>query len=170
MEATDHRFRVELACLVGVDGAVFLHDIYFWVCRNRSRGKNRFEGRYWTYNSAAAFCQVHPYWTPRQMERIIRTCREKGLLLVGCFNRDPRDRTRWYTLSDRALELLGDGAPEGELRFTHGGDTSHQTGRALPDNKPDHKPDHKPGHRKKPRPERGRVQVIDGEEVLIYDG
>ena len=31
---------------------------------------------------------------------------EKGYLLVGNYNKDPRDKTKWYTINDKKLEEL----------------------------------------------------------------
>lgn len=104
----DHHFRVDIAEKYGVDIAVFLHDVFYWVHHNWANQKHFYDGRYWTYNTMAAFCEVHPYWSRRQIERIIATCKAEDLLLVGCFNKDSRDRTSWYTLSDKALAYFCD--------------------------------------------------------------
>ena len=52
----DHHFNPVLAQTYGVDAAVFLHNIYFWLKHNKAYEKNFYEGRYWTFNSLAAFC------------------------------------------------------------------------------------------------------------------
>lgn len=162
MEYVDHHFRVDLAQKFGIDAAVFLHDVYFWVSYNKSNQKNYRDGRYWTYNKMTAFCERHPYWSRRQIERIIASCKEHGLLLIGCYNTDTRDRTKWYSLSDKAMrffcddasygggemlapkasedarneppDLADSNAPNGEMESTEYGNGIHQTVTALPDN------------------------------------
>lgn len=163
MDYIDHHFRVDLAQKFGIDTAVFLHDVYYWVKHNKLNQKNFFEGRYWTYNTMTAFCENHPYWSRRQIERIITSCKDNGLLLVGCFNKDARDRTKWYTLTDKAMRFFCDDvpavppdipppeapppdpqspdladciSPNGEMQITEPGNTFHQTVTALPDNIP----------------------------------
>ena len=146
----DHSFHPALAREYGTDAAIFLQNIWFWVRHNRAHEQNFHEGRYWTYNSVTAFCKVHPYWSRRQIERIIGRCRREGLLLSGCFNQDRRDRTCWYTLSDKALALL-EGGPQTEAcgsqnseAHTAGpGNPGRETVEPLPDEKPDGKPDKK---------------------------
>lgn len=141
MDYVDHHFRAELAQHYGVDAAIFLHNIFYWVKYNRANKKNLHNGRYWMYNSMAAFCDSHPYWSRRQIERIIRTCKDTGLLLVDCFNQDGRDRTSWYTLSDEAMRYFCDDtakmveciSPNGDMQITEQGCAHHQTVTPLPD-------------------------------------
>ena len=148
----DHHFNPVLAQEYGIDVAVFLHNIYFWLKYNKAYEKNYYEGRYWTFNSLAAFSEAHPYWSRRQIERIIATCKENGLLLKGCFNQDKRDRTSWYSLSDKALVYFTDSttemadciSPNGEMHDTERGQAFHQTGTPLPDINPDNSQTDKP--------------------------
>lgn len=140
----DHHFNPVLAQEYGIDAAVFLHNIYFWLKHNKAYQKNFYEGRYWTFNSLAAFCEAHPYWSRRQIERIVSACKKSGLLLTGCFNQDKRDRTSWYSLSDKALDYFVEMktetsdciSPNGEMHGTERGQSFHQTGTPLPDINP----------------------------------
>lgn len=140
----DHHFNPKLAQDHGVDIAIFLNNLYHWVEYNRAYKKNFFEGRYWTFNSIAAFCEVHPYWSKRQIERIIAACKSAGLILSGCFNKDRRDRTAWYTLSDEAMVYFMNEttkvedciSPNGEMQVTETGHTFPQTVTTIPINKP----------------------------------
>ncbi len=137
----DHTFNPVLARDYGTDVAIFLQNIWFWVKRNKAYDKNFFEGRYWTFNSLSAFTEVHIYWSRRQIERIVCTCKKEGLLLAGCFNQDRRDRACWYTLSDKALAYLADDAgktaecisPNSDMHVTKPGQSFHQTVTPLPD-------------------------------------
>ena len=148
MGRPDHYFNPSLAEAYGVDVAVFLHNIFHWVEYNEAHKKNFYEGRYWTYNSISAFCEVHPYWSKRQIERIATTCKKNGLLLTGCFNEDRRDRTMWYTLSDLAMRFFSDNSSpktddcisrNGEMQSPEPCQSFPQTVAPLPINKPDNK-------------------------------
>lgn len=151
----DHSFNPVIAEKYGTDAAIFLQNIWFWIKRNKAYKQNFFEGKYWTFNSMDAFREVHPYWSRRQIERIIGTCRKEGLLLSGCFNEDRRDRTCWYTLSEKILAFFdgetglpkageepeSDGnvttdsaaciSPNGEMHFTERGSACHQTVKSI---------------------------------------
>lgn len=162
MGMPDHHFNPKVAKDYGVDIAIFLHNLYHWVEYNRAYQKNFFEGRYWTFNSIAAFCEVHPYWSKRQIERIISTCKSEGLILSGCFNKDKRDRTAWYTLSDAAMAYFEETpkteeciSPNGEMHTTERGHTFPQTVTTIPINKPDNKQQDPPK-----APQGGRARTV----------
>ena len=101
----EFHFNAELAKQYGVDGAIFLHCMAFWVAKNRANGRHYHEGRYWTYNTLEALSKLFPFWSRRQLERIINGLKEAGALLAGNFSEDRTDRTRWYALADCILEV-----------------------------------------------------------------
>lgn len=109
-----HSFKVELATMrlengnaVGVENAIFLQDIAYWCDYNRSSNANFKDGRYWMFSTVNGFEKRHPYWTKKQLRRIISSCENAGLLISGSYNKDKRDRTKWYTVSDIVLVVLG---------------------------------------------------------------
>lgn len=105
MKFTDHYFRIEIATRFGVDVAIFVNDIYHWCDKNQNNQACFHKGRYWTFNKMSAFCERHPYWSRRQVERIIAASKDAGLILVDRFNKDPMVRTNWYAVSDFALSF-----------------------------------------------------------------
>ena len=74
----EFHFNAELAKQYGVDGAIFLHCMAFWVAKNRANGRHYHEGRYWTYNTLEALSKLFPFWSRRQLERIINGLRRPG--------------------------------------------------------------------------------------------
>lgn len=102
---TEYHFNAELAKRYGVNGAIFLHAMAFWVAKNQANGRHFHEGRTWTYNTLDALTRLFPFWSRRQVERITAKLREEGALLTGNFNEDKTDRTMWYALSDSVLEI-----------------------------------------------------------------
>ena len=49
-----HHFTVGVAREYGLNEAVILQNIYYWVDKNATNRRHLHDGRYWTYNSAAA--------------------------------------------------------------------------------------------------------------------
>lgn len=90
----------------GLDTAVFLDTIAYWIKTNASnkQPRNFREGRYWTYNTLDALHTMFPGWSRDTIRGIIRKCVKNGLLIVGNFNKQKYDRTCWYTLTDTGLE------------------------------------------------------------------
>lgn len=127
----EYHFNAALAREYGVDGAVFLHAIAFWVEKNAANRRHLHEGRYWTYNTRKALSDLFPFWTKRQLERITNRLREAGALLTGSFSEDKTDRTIWYALSDHVLDVYGLTAPtispNGEMHFPEPCNPFHRT-------------------------------------------
>ena len=148
---TEYHFNADLAQRHGVNGAIFLHAMAFWVAKNQANGRHFHEGRTWTYNTLDALTKLFPFWTRRQVERIVAKLKDEGALLTGNFSQDKTDRTVWYALTDPVLEAYGlfvcptspDGdmgdsddkkpplpiSPDGEMDFTKQGQPFHQTGK-----------------------------------------
>ena len=96
----NHSFDVDMAVAHGVHAAVLHQTIAFWVLKNKANGKHLHDGRHWTYNSAKAFTELFPYLSADQIQRNLKKLEEAGLVVVGCFNTSPYDRTRWYSTAE----------------------------------------------------------------------
>lgn len=124
----------------GLEEAIFMDAIVHWYRVNRADDRNFHDGRWWTYNTVKAFEQTFPWWSAKQIRRIIASCKEKGALLTCNHNKDSRDRTIWYSPSDEILTLYGDDIPDkcicpnGQMEVPERADTIAQTGEALPCN------------------------------------
>ena len=101
----DLAFNVTLAKAYGVDGAILLHHLAFWVYRNEVNKKNYHEGEYWTYNSHKAYTELFPMWNAAKVKRILRKLEEQGAIKVGNFNKAKFDRTNWYTITDNVRKV-----------------------------------------------------------------
>lgn len=127
---TEYHFNAELAQRHGVNGAIFLHAMAFWVAKNQANGRHFHEGRTWTYNTLDALAKLFPFWTRRQVERIVAKLKEDGVLLTGNFSPDKTDRTVWYALADSVLEVYGllalSISPNSEMHFTESVQPFHQ--------------------------------------------
>ena len=144
--------RMDLAQQHGADIAIFLHNLVFWVEKNMSNGVNYYDGRCWSYNTMDAFAELYPLWSRDQIKRMISKCREKGLILVGEYNKDRRDRTKWYSPSDEILALYGI-VCKGRNRQMQGAETPHTDGEiatALPEGIPDRNTPYSPTEKGKP--------------------
>lgn len=96
----NHFFNVEWAVKYGDREAIMLSNIVYWLKENHANNRNVHEGRVWTYNSRKAFTEIFPYWTDKQIYRILQSLIEQGALLAGMFSEDKRDRTMWYSVTD----------------------------------------------------------------------
>lgn len=96
-----------LAREIGLNEALVLQQINYWIEINKRSGNNYFEGRYWTYNSIRAWHENDfDYMSIDTVKRTFSKLEKMGYLIVGNFNKDPRDKTKWYTINDEKLEEL----------------------------------------------------------------
>ena len=100
-------FNVEAARRYGVDGATLLQGMAAWISKNRANERHFHDGRWWTYNSKAALAKLFPFWTEKQLRRIVKNLTDSGALLLGSYSDGSYHNTTWYALSDDVLALLG---------------------------------------------------------------
>ena len=105
----EYSFNLEAARRYGVDGAILLQGLAVWISKNRANERHLHEGRWWTYNSQEALSRLFPFWTRRQIQRIIRNLNDEGAILLGNYSEGAQHNTTWFALSDDVLELLGAG-------------------------------------------------------------
>lgn len=116
-------FDGAVAEMYGVDGAVFISRLQFWIEKNAANDRHYHEGRYWTYNSLRAMEKLFPFWSRRQIERIVKNLKDKGVLLTANYARDSYDRTLFYALDESKLPISpfgGDLSPNGDTLSPNG--------------------------------------------------
>ena len=91
----DEQIAVEL----GVECAILLSNIQFWVKKNRANREEKHfhDGRWWTYNSAGSFAKLFPYWKERSIYNYLEKLEKTGYIMSGNYNQFKYDRTKWYT-------------------------------------------------------------------------
>jgi len=104
----EHLFDVETARKYGVNAAIVVRHLQFWVIKNKSNKKHLHDGRTWTYCSVKAFTKVFPYWSVRQMRVILDGLIEKGVILKGSYNPKGYDHTVWYAFQNEKAFVKSD--------------------------------------------------------------
>lgn len=108
----NHSFDVDTAKKYGVEAAIIIENLRFWIAKNKANGRHFYDGRWWTYNSSKAMAELFPYWSAKQIERIIAKLKEAGVLHVGHYSQNAYDRTNWYSLGEIDSPEQGDPFPE----------------------------------------------------------
>lgn len=127
-------FDGAVAEMYGVDGAVFISRLQFWIEKNAANDRHYHEGRYWTYNSLRAMEKLFPFWSRRQIERIVKNLKDKGVLLTANYARDSYDRTLFYALDESKLPISpfgGDLSPNGDTTLSPNGDNLSPNGEMI---------------------------------------
>ena len=101
-----HSFDIDLAKIYGVNEAILLNNIAFWVVKNKANKQNYFEGRYWTFNSVKAYSDLFPYLSASTIKRALKHLKDEGIIMTGNFNNDQHNRTNFYTLTEKGIALV----------------------------------------------------------------
>lgn len=99
-------FNEGVAMCYGVKIAVVLHYFYLWYRQNEANGIGYYNGEYWIRKSIKECKDFFPYISESQLRRILRDMTDQGLLKATQFNHYVADRTKSYTLTEKAKSYL----------------------------------------------------------------
>ena len=92
----------ELATVIGLNEAIILQQMQYWI----KKSTHEIDDKTWIYNSVSQWKEQFPFWSESTINRTIRNLEEKGLLFIGNYNRDRRDRTKWYSINYLQLDNI----------------------------------------------------------------
>ena len=101
-----HIFDVDIAKIYGVNAAILLENIGYWIKQNEANETNFFDGKYWTFNSRRAYRELFPYMSERQINTAFQKLIDDGLIVTGNYNKVAYDRTLWYALTQKGKCIL----------------------------------------------------------------
>lgn len=102
-------FSVILAAMIGDRPALLLKEIAYWVEKNEQSSRNIKFGLAWTYLSAADLEQKFGFYSRKSISRWLLDLEEMKLVISGCYNKMPGDRTKWYTTNPEIIEAVSIG-------------------------------------------------------------
>ena len=114
-----HFFNPNIAEEYGVNSAILLQNIAFWIEKNQANDKNYIEGYYWTYSSIKAFQELFPYLTARAISTALQKLEDGGIIITGNHNKSAYDRTKWYAITEKGFSILQNREME-ELKSENG--------------------------------------------------
>lgn len=97
--------NVDLASIIGLNESIVIQQVHYWLEKNREKKLNFHDGRYWTYNSIKKWKENFPFWSEKTIERTFSIVVNMGIFVTGNYNRDKRDRTKWYTIDYEKLDF-----------------------------------------------------------------
>lgn len=156
-----HIFDVDIAKEYGVNAAVLLQNLGYWINRNKANEINFYDGNYWTYNSRRAYRELFPYMSERQIETAFKKLIDAGIIITGNYNELKYDRTLWYALTEKGKCILHFDGMEADKKENGSGGNVPAIPDINADGKPNFKPDKKPARHK--YGEYGNVLLSDEE-------
>lgn len=95
----------KLARILGVNEAMVMQHIHYWLVKSEEKKVNYKEGRYWTFKSIKQWHDDEfDFWSERTVERIFSSLEGLGLLIGYKFEKANFDHTKWYTINYEKLE------------------------------------------------------------------
>lgn len=99
------QFTPALAKLIGLNEAILLQQIHFWL----EESDHEHDGATWIYNTYDEWEAQFPFMSRRELIRAMkRLVDDLKLVKVKRFNQNNWDRTNWYTILYPAVEQLED--------------------------------------------------------------
>ena len=86
--------------------AIFFQNVVYWIRKNEANETNFVDGRYWTYNSVAAFEKQFPQFSCKKIRNMLDSLVKDGFLVSGEHNEDGENRTKWYALGEKYLKTI----------------------------------------------------------------
>ena len=102
-----------MAKIIGLNQALVLQQVHYWLELNKENKRNFHEERYWTYNTIEEWQEEFPFWSKETVKRAFSKLRELGFILVDNFNLRQMDRTLWYSIDyDRLKNYIRSNSPD----------------------------------------------------------
>jgi len=98
-----------LSAIKGFDGlqeALVLQQIHYWVILNTKANKNEKDGFFWTYNTFKEWHEQFPFWSLATIKRIFGRLEKAGFLIWGRFNKSNINRTKWYRVDHDVVSRM----------------------------------------------------------------
>ncbi len=92
-----------LACTVGLNGAIFLQQLHYWL----QRSGNVRDDHVWVYNSIEDWREDFPFWGLNTIRRTVSKLIKDKYLITGNYNEHRYDRTTWYRIDYEAIAQIG---------------------------------------------------------------
>lgn len=132
----EHSFDIEIAQEYGVECAIIIKHLYYWIKKNKACDKNFHDGMYWTYGSVKSFGELFPYMGDKKIRNAINKLESSGLIVIGNYNDLPFDRTKWYALTEKGVCLIEKrevDSAKGQMTFGETPDDIRRKDEPIPD-------------------------------------
>jgi hypothetical protein len=115
-----------LAVAIGLNESIIVQQMHYWL---RKR-EHVIDGVPWVYNSYVQWKRQFPFWSPDTIKRAIIHLEQLGVIRSANFNRNPIDKTKWYTINYARLNdfyelsMMQDASSTGQDASSTGQDAS----------------------------------------------
>ena len=88
-------FQPTLAAKIGLNEAIMLQQIQYWIKHPKAIEK---EGRRWHYDTYGSWQIQFPFWSIITIKRISKSLRNMKVVIAKPMSSNKSDQTLWYTI------------------------------------------------------------------------
>lgn len=103
----NYNFSVEDAIKYGVNEAIFISNLRFWILTNKANKKHFHFNRTWSYNSIKSFSIIFPFWSIQTIRTTINSLIQQNIIMSDNFNTNSLQKTLWYAFVNEDFMLGG---------------------------------------------------------------
>jgi len=98
-----HSFDTGVAKKLGLHCAILYNHIIYWLRINAAKGQGIVDGKVWMYESQQQMADFLEYISVDEVKKAIPKLIEAGLIIKDNHNKNPFDRTAWYTVANQDI-------------------------------------------------------------------
>ena len=100
-------FAKTLAKYIGLEKAIILQQVHFWIEINKQEEKNYYEDRYWVYSSFEQWVERDfTWWGKRKLISLFYELCDSEILIKKQLKKEQMDRTNFYTINYEKLNEI----------------------------------------------------------------
>lgn len=93
----------------GLNKAIFLNQLNYWIELNEQAGINFKDGYYWSYSSYPRMIERDfPYWSVDTLKRAVTSLEKYGIVISANYNSVKMDKKKWYRIDYKRLQEVID--------------------------------------------------------------
>jgi hypothetical protein len=99
-----HSLDQGIAVSLSVNAALVYNHILYWLHFNaQKKDCEKIEGKIWMYETQEAISESMGYLSVDEVKKAMKLLLDSGLLIKANFNKNPFDKTNWYTVFDQEI-------------------------------------------------------------------
>lgn len=100
-------FAKTLTKYIGLEKAIILQQVHFWLEVNKRDEKNYYENRYWVYSSFEQWAERDfSWWSQRKLLSLFCKLCDSKILIKKQLKKEQMDRTNFYTINYKKLDEI----------------------------------------------------------------
>lgn len=121
-------FDQGVAIQCGVNAAIVLNHIIYWLRFNEKNPEAQKDGKIWMYETQEKMSEFLRFLSYKEVRNAVKILLEKNLIVKANFNNNHFVQTNWYSLPDDTFQKVFSKRPQGRIDESHGGGSEAPVG------------------------------------------